>query len=96
MKPSEILETNRETIRRLVVRNRVTNPRVFGSVAKGKDTLSSDLDIVVDTLPDTTYFELTGLHIDLEETLGIKVDILTTGSLSDHMKNEIEETAIPI
>ncbi len=33
MRPSEVLEKNRELIRALVIRHRLSNPRVFGSVA---------------------------------------------------------------
>ena len=38
--------------------HRAVNARVFGSVAHGSDTEKSDLDILVDTTPDTTLFDL--------------------------------------
>jgi predicted nucleotidyltransferase len=52
---------------------RAINPRVFGSVLRGRDTESSDLDILVDPLPGTTLFDLGGLQIALEELLAMPV-----------------------
>jgi uncharacterized protein len=56
------LKLHRDEVRRLVQQARVVNPRVFGSVLRGRDTESSDLDILVDPLPGTTLFDLGGLR----------------------------------
>ena len=96
LKPSQILESNRELIRRLVIEHYTDNPRVFGSVATGTDTYASDLDIVVDTRPGASYFKLAKLKNKLREALGIKVDLITTGSLPEYMEKEISETAYDI
>ena len=48
IKPSDVFEQNRETIRRIAAEHNTTNPRVFGSVLKGRDMVGSDLDILVD------------------------------------------------
>jgi uncharacterized protein len=50
--------------------SRASNPRVFGSVLRGGDTESSDLDILVDPLPGATLFDLGGFQIALQELLG--------------------------
>ena len=50
MKPSEALASNRAAIRHVVESHRARNARVFGSVLRGQDTDSSDLDILIDTL----------------------------------------------
>ena len=102
MKPSEALAANRDTIRRLVIKHRTANPRVFGSVATGKDTASSDLDILVDTLPrtksqrGTSFFNLGGLQFEMEEALGVKVDVLTPESFPPHIRDKVEEMAVPV
>ena len=54
MRPSEILEKNRDAIREATKRFNAANPRVFGSVARGEDGPESDIDILVDALPGTT------------------------------------------
>jgi uncharacterized protein len=89
MRPSEVLERNRDVIRRLVTHHKVTNPRVFGSVARGEDREDSDLDILVDTLPETTLFDLGGLQHDLEAVLAIRIDLATTGRLREPTRDKI-------
>ncbi len=90
MRPSEALEQNREAIRALVVRHRTANPRVFGSVLHGADSERSDLDILVDTLPETTtLFDLGGLQVELEDLLGVRVDVRTPAELSKTFRDEV-------
>lgn len=92
MKPSAILALNRDAIRAATARYRTLNPRVFGSAARGADHEGSDLDLLVDTHPDTTLFDLGGLQIDLETQLGIKVDLLTPGDLpSQYLKDVLDQ-----
>jgi predicted nucleotidyltransferase len=47
MNPYEALARHRIKIREAAGRFPVTNPRVFGSVARGHDQSNSDLDILV-------------------------------------------------
>lgn len=68
-------------MREAVGRFRTANPRVFGSVLHGTDRDGSDLDLLVDALPGATLFDLGGLHIELEELLGVSVDLLTPADL---------------
>lgn len=75
MKPSEALRQHRDAIRATVRRYRVANPRVFGSTALAQDREGSDLDLLVDPLPQTTLFDLGGLQVELEELLGVRVDV---------------------
>ncbi|MCB1256966.1 MAG: nucleotidyltransferase domain-containing protein, partial [Microthrixaceae bacterium] len=42
-----------------------TNVRVFGSVARGDGTPTSDVDILVDLEPGRSLFDLGGLQMDL-------------------------------
>jgi predicted nucleotidyltransferase len=82
MKPSVALDINRQAVRDAVRRyERVTNPRVFGSIVRGTDRDGSDLDLLVDTLPGVTLFDLGGLQNDLEAILGVKVDLVTSAGL---------------
>jgi predicted nucleotidyltransferase len=73
-----------------------TNPRVFGSVLHGDDQDGSDLDLLVDTLPGTTLFDLGGLQVELEELLGVPVDLLTPGDLPPKFRDRVIAEAIPV
>ncbi|MDY6980024.1 MAG: nucleotidyltransferase family protein [Pseudomonadota bacterium] len=88
MKPSEALQTHREAIRRIVTQHHASNPRIFGSVLHGEDTDTSDLDIIVDTTDETSLFDIGAIHAELTELLGVKVDVLTPGSLPDRWKED--------
>lgn len=97
MKPSEVLEKNREAIREATKRFNAANPRVFGSVARGEDGPDSDIDILVDSLPGTTLFDLGGLQVELEQLFdGVKVDLVTTGGLRASMRDRILSESSPI
>ena len=96
MRPSIALRSNRTAVQSVTSRFRVANPRVFGSALHGTDTNSSDLDILVDALPDTTLFDLGGLQDELESLLGVAVDIRTPGDLPEALRAVILSEARPI
>jgi uncharacterized protein len=81
MKPSQALEAKRNAVRSTVGRFSASNPRVFGSALSGTDQDGSDLDILVDALSGATLFDLGGLQEELQELLGVRVDLLTPGDL---------------
>ncbi len=89
MKPSVALEEKRMLIREVASRFRVANPRVFGSVVHGSDREGSDLDLIVDAPPGTTLFDLGGLQIELEESLGVPVDVKTPGDLPPKFRQQV-------
>lgn len=65
VKPSEALASNRAAIRHVVESHRARNARVFGSVLRGQDTDSSDLDILIDPTPETTLFDISAIRVEL-------------------------------
>lgn len=71
-----ILTRHREEIIALAQRHKASNVRIFGSVARGEDDSTSDIDILVDLAPDADLIDLAGLDIELEKLLGRKVDIV--------------------
>ena len=96
VKPSFALERNREAVRALIAEHRAGNPRVFGSVVAGTDIEGSDLDLLVDAKPGTTYFELGNLKAALESLLGVRVDLLTPGSVSKYIRRNVLAAARPL
>ncbi len=77
-------------------RFRTTNLRVFGSVVRGTDRDDSDLDLLVDALPGATLFDLGGLQAELEELLGVSVDLVTPGDLSPKFRQRVLAEAQPV
>ena len=96
MKPSAALHMYRHVMREMLVNYKVTNLRVFGSVLDETDVEGSDLDLLVDPIPGTTLFDLGGLQAELEETLGVPVDLLTPGDLPLKFRQQVLAQAQPI
>ena len=72
---------------------------VFGSIAKGVASPSSDVDLLVEFAdpehrPARRFF---GLLHNLEDTLGCKVDLLTANSLKNpFFKRRVTSERIPV
>lgn len=96
MKPSDALDVNRTAVREAAGRFRAANPRVFGSVLHGTDREGSDLDLLVDALPGATLFDLGELQVELEELLGVPVDLLTPGDLPLKFRAIVVAEAAPV
>lgn len=96
MKPSLAFDQNRDAIKAVIARYTVHNPRLFGSAAAGLDHDGSDLDLLVDALPGTTLMDLCGLQHDLEELLGLPVDVRTPQDISQRYREKILSNARPI
>ncbi|NLS04364.1 nucleotidyltransferase family protein [Rhizobium sp. P32RR-XVIII] len=97
MKPSEVLEKNRQAIRDATKRFNAANPRVFGSVARGEDRADSDLDILVDALPGSTLLSLGGLQDALEQMMiGTPIHLLTPGDFPESIRVRVLSEAKPV
>jgi predicted nucleotidyltransferase len=96
MRPSLIFNTQRNTVREVVSHFRVANVRIFGSVLAGTDREGSDLDLLVDALPETTLFDLGGLQMELESLLGIPVDVRTPSDLPLQFRAQVLAQAQPV
>jgi predicted nucleotidyltransferase len=96
MKPSEALASNRAAIRRVVESHRARNARAFGSVLHGQDTDGSDLDILVDTAPETTLMDVAAIEVELQRLLGVSVDVLTPKALPEKFRTLVLAEAMPV
>lgn len=94
MKPSELLSSRREDSRRIVEQNHACNARVFGSVLRGEDTDDSDLDLLVDSTPETTLFDLAHIKGKLQVLLGVPVDVFTPKALPEKFRDRLLSDAI--
>lgn len=96
MRPSDAIRAHRDEIRRIVEQHRARNARVFGSVLRGDDVDGSDLDLLVDPLPGATLLDLGAIQVDLQDKLGVPVDVLTPGDLPPKYRDQVLSDARPL
>lgn len=96
MKPSATIDPHRQRIRALTHRHRLSNPRVFGSALHGTDTEASDLDLLVDAPAGATLLDLCSLQAELEDLLGVRVDLLTPQDLPARWREQVLTEAQPV
>lgn len=90
---TKLLSKHREEIQQIVEKYNAKNVRVFGSVASITDVEGSDIDLLVETTPETTLFDIGAIKFELSEVLGVEVDVLTPNSLPLSFKKQVERAA---
>jgi hypothetical protein len=93
---AELLDQKRPEIFRIARKYGATNLRVFGSVARGAEAGESDIDLLVDLEPGRSLFDLGGLLFELEELLGVGVDVVTEDSLHWYIRDKVLSEAIAL
>lgn len=75
-----------------------TNPRLFGSVARGDATADSDIDLLVDLLPGggNELLRVSGIAEELTELLGTRVDVVATSLLRGEVSSSALEDAVAV
>jgi len=96
MTTTDLLQSKREEILRIAARHGARNVRVFGSVARGEATETSDIDLLVSTTEHTSPWFPAGLVLDLEHLLGRKVDVVTEDGLYWLLRGRILQEARPL
>lgn len=87
----ERLRAARETIIRVAESRRLSDVRVFGSVARGEAGAGSDVDLLVHPGVDASVFDLAGFMAEIEELLGVSIDVVSDrgrGSVMERIRAE--------
>jgi predicted nucleotidyltransferase len=87
---------HRDAILEIARRYGAHDIRIFGSVARGDATESSDLDLIVRFEPGRSLFDHGGFLMDLRDLLGVKVDVISEGGLRDRFREHVMKEAIPL
>ena len=66
---------------------------LFGSYARGDMTSGSDIDLRIDK-GSIRGLEMAGLLVELEDALGVSVDLIPTGSLDDDFLSTIRDDEV--
>ncbi|MBI5713596.1 MAG: nucleotidyltransferase family protein [Chloroflexi bacterium] len=93
---NDILKSKREDILRVAAKRGARNVRIFGSVARGEATPTSDVDFLVDMEPNRSLLDMGGLLMDLQKLLDRKVDIVTERSLHWYIRDRVVAEAKPL
>lgn len=96
MRPSEALALHRERIREIVLSHHMRGVRVFGSVMRGDDGPDSDLDLLVEPMPQTTLLDIGAIRHELKILLGRDVDVLTPNGLPAAFRDQVLREAISL
>ena len=89
MRPSRALAAQRDRILALAAARGANSVRVFGSVAQGIDHEGSDVDLLVEMPEGTSLLHIVGLQLDIEQALGVKVDLCTERELHPALRDRI-------
>jgi uncharacterized protein len=92
----ELLRQKRDDILRLAATYGARNVRIFGSVVRGEAGANSDIDFLVDMEPGRTLFDLGGLLFELQELLGVEVDVVPEDGLRENIRSQILKEAAPL
>ncbi|NJL76871.1 MAG: nucleotidyltransferase family protein [Saprospiraceae bacterium] len=90
------IEKIKETIVPILIRHQIKRAGIFGSVAKGKATSKSDIDILVELGNKISLLEFVGIKYELEDLLGMKVDLVEYQAVKPRLKNRIMSEEIRI
>lgn len=90
------LKARRSEILNLADKHGARNIRIFGSVARGEESESSDVDFLVEAGPACSAFFPGGLLADLEALLGRRVDIVTEKGLHWYIRDRVLKEAVPL
>ena len=91
-----LLQRNREGVLETASRYGAHNLRVFGSVARGEADALSDIDLLVTMEPGRSLMDLGGLLFELQNLLGVEVDIVTEKGLRSRIREQVLREAVPL
>jgi predicted nucleotidyltransferase len=93
MQQEEVLNVLRKHKQMLSTKYGVSRLGIFGSVARGESTASSDIDVVVEMPPD--LFQMVHMKEELEQLLSTSVDLIRYQKyLNTLLKRRIDAEAI--
>jgi len=87
---------SRSEIARIAAAHGARNVRVFGSAGRREAGPASDLDLLVEMSEGRNLFDLIALSNELEDALGLEVDVVTEGGLSPYLRDRILDEAVAL
>jgi predicted nucleotidyltransferase len=92
----ETLRSRRKEILLLAERYKAEDVRIFGSVARGDASETSDVDLLVHFRAGASLFDLIGLQQDTSDLIHTKVDVVSDEGLSPYLARRILSEAVTL
>lgn len=92
------IAAQRAALDEILTRYAATNPRLFGSVARGDATATSDVDLLVDLRASggNELLRVAGIAEELSQLLGHRVDVVTATLLRAEVSATAMADAVPL
>ena len=84
------------SILNIATQRNIENIRIFGSLVRGDNNHKSDIDFLVHLKPEADLLDLSGFHLDMEELLNCRVDVVPDNSIHWSIKDQILREAVPL
>ena len=92
----EVLGAHRDRIVAIAKRYGARRVRVFGSVRRREATPRSDLDLLVDALPNASLLDHARLEAELSDLVGRRVDVVEEDSLPWSLRPQVLAEAVNV
>lgn len=89
------LESIKKKIRPILEKYGIKKAGIFGSSARGESAVN-DLDLLVKIDKKISLLEFIGIQHELEDELGIKVDLVEYQAIKPALKDEILRDEVPV
>ena len=90
------LKSKRNELLKIASKYGVSNIRVFGSVVRGEEKKTSDIDFLVSQGKGVSLFEIVRFKREVEKLLKRKTDIILEDSVSKFLKDKIFKEVVAI
>ena len=90
------IEEIKEKVVPILIRHKIRRAGIFGSIAKGNDTLQSDIDILVELGNKISLLDFVGIKYELEDLLGRTVDLVEYQAVKPRLRKKIMSEEIRI
>jgi uncharacterized protein len=81
-------------IKAIAAKYDVHEVQLFGSLARGEQTVTSDVDLMINPPETLSLFSFVHLQSELQELIGVKTDLATKNNIHPFIKDRVFHEAI--
>ena len=96
MSTLDYIQSRRDEIYGLALKNKIDKVYVFGSCARKEERDDSDIDFLVEFKPKASLLDQVHMRDDLNALFGREIDVVSTRGLSPYIGPSILREAIPV